>query len=118
MAVCHVPNGHRRLKASFPGRAALPSSTRTVVAGRASEHAAERMPFEQVAELEVFAEHIKTLVTAKPLQLGRMDAALHAGGQGAALEAMAAEFASHETRRDGAGVVLPLPFQLGRLALR
>jgi hypothetical protein len=57
----------------------------------------------------------KLLVSAEPLELG---AGGHAGAEGAALEAMAAEFASHETRRDGAGVDLPLPFQLGRLALR
>jgi hypothetical protein len=60
----------------------------------------------------------KLLVPAEPLELGGVGAGGHAGAEGAALEAMAAEFASHETRRDGAGVVLPLPFQLGRLALR
>jgi len=57
-------------------------------------------------------------VPAEPLELGGVGAGGHAGAEGAALEAMAAEFASHETRRDGAGVDLPLPFQLGRLALR
>ena len=54
------------------------------------------MTLEQIAEFEVFAEHVEALVAAEPLQLGRMAAAVHAGGQGAALEAVAAELAQAE----------------------
>ena len=62
------------------------------------------MSLERIAEFEVLAEYVKTLVAAEPLQLGRMDAAVHAGGQGAALEAVAAEIAQPEAGRDGAGL--------------
>ena len=62
------------------------------------------MSLEQIAELQVFAEHIKTLVAAKPFEFGGMHAAVHAGGQGAALEAVAAEIAQPETGGDGAGL--------------
>ena len=62
------------------------------------------MPFEQVAEFEVLAEHVKTLVAAEPLELGGMRARLHAGAEGAALEAVAAELAGRESRGDGAGL--------------
>jgi hypothetical protein len=42
---------------------------------------------EQIAELEVFAEHIEALVTAKASQLRGMRAGGHAGAEGAALQA-------------------------------
>jgi len=67
-----------------------------------SEHAAERMPLEQVAELQVFAPHVEALVPTEPLQLCRMHAGIHAGGQRAALEAVPAQFALLETGRHGA----------------
>ena len=79
-------------------------TARAAIAWRASEHAAERMAVEQIAEFEVLAEHVEALVAAEPLQLGRMDAALHAGGQRAALEAVAAEIAQSKAGRDGAGL--------------
>jgi hypothetical protein len=59
---------------------------------------------EQVTEFEVLAQHVEALVAAEPLQLGRMDAAVHAGGQGATLAAVAAELAQPEAGRDGAGL--------------
>ena len=62
------------------------------------------MPLEQVAELEIFAEHVKTLVPAEPLELGGVRAGGHAGAEGAALEAVAAELAARETRGLGAGL--------------
>ena len=56
------------------------------------------MALEQVAELEVFAEHVEALVPAEPLELAGMRCLLHAGGERAALEAVAAEFQPPETR--------------------
>ena len=55
-----------------------------------SEHVAQRMAVERVAELEIRVEHGVALVAAELLQAGRMHAAIHAGGQRAALEAVAA----------------------------
>jgi len=46
---------------------------------------------EQVAELQVFAEHVEALVPAESLEIGRMRAALRAGGEGAAFETVPAE---------------------------
>jgi len=51
------------------------------------------MPFEQVAEFEIFAEHIEAFMAAEPLQFRRVDAAVHAGGERAALETVPAELA-------------------------
>ena len=62
------------------------------------------MPIEQVAELEILAEHVKTLVAAEPLELGGVRAHGHAGAEGAAFEAVAAELAPREARRDGTGL--------------
>ena len=62
------------------------------------------MPLEQVAEFQILAEHVKTLVAAEPPELGGMRARLHAGAEGAAFEAVAAELAGRETRGDGAGL--------------
>ena len=61
----------------------------------------ERMAVEQVAELQVLAEHIEGFVAAEALELGGVDAAIHAGGQRAALEAVAGEVAPGKTGRDG-----------------
>jgi hypothetical protein len=58
------------------------------------------MPLEQVAEFEVFAEHVEILVAAEALELGGVRAGLHAGAEGAALEAVAAELAPRGTRRE------------------
>src|ERR1700712_5644984 len=55
------------------------------------QHAAERVSLERVAEFEVVVEHGIALVASKLFQPGGVDAAIHAGGQGAALEAVAAE---------------------------
>ena len=43
------------------------------------------MSLEKIAEFGVLTEHVEALVAAEPLQLGRMDAALHAGGERARL---------------------------------
>ena len=69
-----------------------------------SQYPIQRMPLEQIAELKIFAEHVEALVPAKPFQLGGVDAAFHAGGERAALEAVAAEVASLEAGGDGAGL--------------
>jgi hypothetical protein len=68
------------------------------------EHAAEGLSAEQIAEFEVFAEHVETLVAAEPFEFGGMHAAFHAGRQCPALEAVAAKIAQPETGRDGAGL--------------
>jgi len=62
------------------------------------------MSLEKIAEFEVLAEHVEALVAAEPLQLGRMDAALHAGGERAALEALAVEIARPGAGRHSAGL--------------
>jgi hypothetical protein len=49
------------------------------------------MALEQVAEREIVAEHVEALVASQPLEPGRRDAAIHARGQRAAPEAVAAE---------------------------
>ena len=60
------------------------------------------MPFEQVAEFQILTEHVKALVPAEPLQFCRMDTAIHACGERAAFEAVAAEIASAKTGGHGA----------------
>jgi hypothetical protein len=62
------------------------------------------MPLEQVAELQIFAQHIEAFVTAESPELGGVGAALHAGGQRAGLEAVAAEVARHRPSCRGAGL--------------
>ena len=51
------------------------------------------MPLEQIAEFEVFAEHVEALMAAEPFQLGWMHAAIHAGGECPTLEAVPAQLA-------------------------
>ena len=46
------------------------------------KHPIERVPLEQIAELQVLPEHVETLVAAEPFELGRMFAAVHARGEG------------------------------------
>ena len=62
------------------------------------------MSFEQVAELQIFAEHVEALVPAEPLELGGVGAGSHAGAEGAAFQAVAAELAPREARRGGTGL--------------
>ena len=59
------------------------------------------MPVEQVAEFEVFAEHVECLMAAGPPELGGVGACGHAGAEGAALQADAAELVRSEARRCG-----------------
>jgi hypothetical protein len=59
------------------------------------------MAIEQVAELQVLAEHIEGFVAPEALEFGGVDAAIHAGGQRAALEAVAGEVAPGKAGRDG-----------------
>lgn len=61
----------------------------------------QRMTFEQIAELQVFSQRVITLVTAKPLQLGRVYAAVHPCRDRPTLEAVPAELAATEACRDG-----------------
>ena len=60
------------------------------------------MPLEQIAELQILAEHIETLMATEALELGRMGTALHAGGQRPAFQAVAAEIPGYKTRLRGA----------------
>jgi hypothetical protein len=69
------------------------------------QNALERVAIEQVAELQLLAEHIQAFVAPEALELGGVDAAIHARGQRAALEALAGEIAPAETRRDCARLV-------------
>ena len=74
---------------------------------RSSKHPAKRVAVEQVAELQIFAKHIEAFMPAESPELGGVGAALHAGGQRAALEAVAADVAfsnsceSIQNRPDG-----------------
>ena len=61
------------------------------------------MAFERVAEFEVFVEHGVALVPTELLEPGRVNAAIHAGGERAALEAVAADLVGVETGLGGAG---------------
>ncbi len=66
------------------------------------------MSFKQIAELQIFAKNVKALLPAEPLQFGRMDTAIHASGERAAFEAMAAKIApakagGHRARLDNLG---------------
>lgn len=54
------------------------------------------MPLKHIAKLEILPEHVKTLVPAEPLQLGWMDAAIHAGREGAAFETVPAKVPRYE----------------------
>jgi hypothetical protein len=60
------------------------------------------MAVEQVSKFQVRAEQIEGFVAAEPLELGGVDAAIHARGQRAALEAVAGEVAPGKAGRDGA----------------
>ncbi len=62
------------------------------------------MGVEQIAELQIFAQHIEAFMPAESPELGGVGAALHAGGQGAALQAVAAEVARHKPSCRGAGL--------------
>lgn len=78
-----------------------------------SHEAAEWVAVERVTELEIGIEHGIGLVAAELLEAGRVDAAIHPGRQGPALEAVATEHGRIEARdlrprfddpRDGPGV--------------
>jgi hypothetical protein len=56
---------------------------------------------EQVAEFQILAEHVEALVAAEALELGGVGAGGHAGAEGAAFQAVAAELAPREPRRGG-----------------
>lgn len=58
-----------------------------------------RMPLKQVAKLQILPTHVKTLVPYEPLQFGRRDAAVHAGGERAAFEAVATKVMPPEAGR-------------------
>ena len=62
------------------------------------------MSVEQVAELQVFAEDVKAFVPAEAFEVGGMDAALHAGGQRAALQAVPSKMRAVEAGGGGAGL--------------
>jgi len=62
------------------------------------------MPVERVAEFKILVEHRVAFVPAELLGPGRVDAAIHAGGERAALEAVAADLVAVETSLAGAGL--------------
>ena len=57
------------------------------------QHPGEGMVLEQVAELQVLSQHLERLVPPQPLEGRGVHAAVHAGGERAAFEAVAAEVA-------------------------
>ena len=63
------------------------------------------MAFERVAEFEVFVEHGVAFVPAELLEPGRVNTTIHAGGERAALEAVAADLVGVEPGLGGAGLV-------------
>ena len=72
------------------------------------------MPLEHVTELQVLAERVEAFVAAETLELGGMLAAVNAGGQGAALEAVAAKVPQALTIAATAqGVIAWLPMRGG-----
>jgi len=54
---------------------------------------------EQIAELEILAEHVEAFVAAETLELGGLLATIHARGERAACQAVAAEIAEPGRRR-------------------
>ena len=69
-----------------------------------SQQAAERVAFKRVTEFEILLEHGVALVPSELLEAGGMHAAVHAGGEGAALEAVAPERGPLEAGGRGAGL--------------
>ena len=66
--------------------------------------AVQRVDVEGIAELEILVDHGVAPVAAELLKAGGVGAAVHAAGQGAALEAVAAERRGIETCRGGAAL--------------
>jgi hypothetical protein len=69
-----------------------------------AQQAIERGAFERVAGLKIDIEHGVALVAAELLEAGRVDAAVHAGAQRAALEAVPAHGCGIEADGGGAGL--------------
>ena len=88
---------HRRLDsgASGQGRGA---------GRRGSEQAAERVAVERIAVLEIGVHHGVAAVAAEAFEPGGMHAEIHAGGERAALQAVAAEGCGVEAGGGGAGL--------------
>lgn len=59
--------------------------------GRRLEHAGQRMAPKRIAGIELLIKYIVALVPAAPLELGRMNAAIHPGRHRAALQAVASD---------------------------
>jgi hypothetical protein len=60
------------------------------------------VPLKQIAKLQIFAEHIEAFVSAQAFELRRMLTAVHAGRQGAALQAVPAKVPPAEAGFRGA----------------
>ena len=73
-----------------PSNAAPTNDVGRLHVAAVSQHAGKRVAFESVAKLEILTEHVEALVPSQALELGGVHAAVHAGGQRAALEAVAA----------------------------
>ena len=71
---------------------------------RGSEQAAERVAVERIAVLEIVVHHGVAAVAAEAFEAGGMHAEIHAGGERAALEAVAAEGGWVEAGGGGAGL--------------
>ena len=71
---------------------------------RPSEQPAERVAVERIAVLEVFVHHGVAAVPAEAFEAGGMHAEIHAGGQRAAFQAVAAEGGGVEPGGGGAGL--------------
>ena len=69
-----------------------------------SEQAAERVAVERIAVLEIGVHHGVAAVPAEAFEPGGMHAEIHAGGERAALEAVAAERCGVEAGGGGAGL--------------
>src|SRR3984885_6372331 len=82
-------------RATGPGRGARPGD---------SEQAAERVAVERIAVLEIGVHHGVAAVPAEAFEPGGMHAEIHAGGERAALQAVAAEGGGVEAGGGGAGL--------------
>ena len=69
-----------------------------------SEQAAERVAVERIAVLEIGVHHGVAAVAAEAFEPGGMHAEIHAGGERAALQAVAAERGGVEAGGGGAGL--------------
>jgi hypothetical protein len=104
--ICRRPHPAYRFRGPRPIALAMHHRRETTLPGVPAglQRAAERVAVERVAQFEVFIEHGVALMPAELLEAGGVDATVHAGGQRAALEAVAAERARIEAGGGGAAL--------------